>query len=76
MIHRSDIDPQDLRPMKASEIELGGIFYRKDPEGYRTVCIHPDEAKGRPVELRAWTTQFSKEGRLFVRINRPFSSFV
>ena len=70
-----DIDHKDLRPMKASEIQLGGIFYRKDPDGLHTVCIHQEEAKARPEELRQWTTKFSKEGRLFVRINRPFESF-
>lgn len=75
MKHSSDIDPKDLRPMKASELQIGGVFYRKDPDGFHTCCIHQSEVDHHPIHLRAWTTQFSKEGRLFVRINRPFSSF-
>jgi hypothetical protein len=69
------IDSKDLRPMKASELKIGGIFYRKDSDGFKTCCIYANEVAHHPIHLREWTKQFSKEGILFVRINKPFSSF-
>lgn len=71
------IDIKDLRPMTASELQVGGVFYRKDPDGFHRCQISADELKNpeRAQELRLATAQFSKEGRLFVRINAPFKGF-
>jgi hypothetical protein len=74
----SMIDPKDLRPMKATELQIGGVFYLKCEDGFHTCRIFKEELKSeiRRQELKKLTEQYSKEGRLFVRINKPFQSFV
>lgn len=73
------IDPTDLRPLKINEIKVGGTFYLKDDKGEFLRCkIDSEEIKDpfRAYDLKIMTEKFIVEGRLFVRINRPFQSFV
>ena len=69
------IDEKELKPIKASEIKIGGIFYLKIGEEYYTCCIHPEEVAHHPLHLKEWSKQFSKENRLFIRTQKPFQSF-
>lgn len=73
------IDPTDLRQMKASELKLGGVFYMKNENGEFLNCqIFPQEVQdpAKALQLRVMTMKLAIEGKLFVRINRPFKSFV
>lgn len=70
------IDLSDLTPFKASELKIGGIYWRKDPDGYHKCCITEADTKGPYAgELRVLTEYYSKEGRLFRRISRPWEGF-
>lgn len=70
------IDPKDLRPFKASELQIGGTFYRLDKDGFHSCCITKEDTQGPlKVQLRNLTIQYAKEERLFVRISKPWSSF-
>jgi hypothetical protein len=69
---------KDLRLLKPSEpFEVGGIFYRKDPDGFHTCCISEGDLvdETRAHLLRLYTEQYFKEERLFIRINKPWQSF-
>lgn len=73
------IDATDLRPMKAHELKIGGVFYMKNDKGEFLTCqIFQEELQNenRAAQLRVMTIKLSEEGKLFVRINRPFKSFV
>lgn len=71
------IDAKDLRPIKAAELQVGGVFYRKDEDGFHTCIISEEELKSqmRRAYLKKLTEQYSRESRLFVRLNAPFKSF-
>ena len=75
--HSDMIDEKDLIQFKASELQFGGIFYRKDPDGFHRCCIDHMEIKNPVVAnyLRALTKKFSEEGRLYRRINKPWKGF-
>ena len=76
---RRDIDAKDMRPMKASELKLGGMFYWKDDSGkFHSAQIYEDEVKNksRADALRNWVEKLAREGKLFVRTSAPFKSFV
>jgi hypothetical protein len=63
--------------LKASEIIVGGYFYLKEDDVFRTCQITAQELKGsRGKQIRELTEKYSKEGRLFVRSTAPFKSFV
>lgn len=73
------IDITDLRLLKnASEIKIGGTFYLKENEQFLRCVIDEQELKNpiRAYDLKKMTEKFIAEQRLFVRINRPFQSFV
>jgi len=73
------IDATDLRPFKFSELKIGGTFYLKNDDGSFSMCsISEVEIKDpmRAAILKFETEKFEKEGRLFVRINRPWKAFV
>jgi len=76
MMHHSNIDPKDLRPFKPEELQIGGTFYLKNPDGSFSTCkIFKDELKHR-VDNLILTLQYAKEGRVFIRYNKPWKSFV
>lgn len=69
---------KELRPMKANELEMGGIFYLQGADGTFSTCqIEKWELKNksRATYLRKMTSQYSKDGKLFIRIQKPFESF-
>lgn len=73
------IDATDLRPFKFSELQLGGTFYLRNDNGTFSRCvIYESDVKDPMIAaiLKFETEKFEKEGRLFVRINRPWKSFV
>ncbi len=64
--------------MKANELQVGGHFYLKDDQGVFHHCqIFAEELKDlyRRTELKMLTEKYSKENRLFIRLNAPFKSF-
>lgn len=75
------IDVNDLRPFKASEFKLDGHYYIKQDNGEFHAAIettkewngHSENYKRR---FREGMSIMSKENRLYVRINKPWSSFV
>ncbi len=72
------IDPKDLRPIKLSEFQVGGHYYLKQKDGTFAHCrIDPDELKdeNRASTLRMWTKIFCEQGRIFIRINKPWKHF-
>lgn len=73
------IDPKDLRLLKMDEVEslpIPCILYRKDGEAFRTVSItEEDMIKGGDL-IKLVTRTYCKEKRMYVRINRPYRSFV
>lgn len=72
------IDPKDLRPIKLSEFELDGWFYRKEKDGSFSTCfIDSKEVKDpmRASTLRMYTKIYADAGRLFIRINKPWKNF-
>jgi hypothetical protein len=73
------IDITDLKPFKAENMKLGGAFYLKMDNGEFHQCVIYKEEMDNPVRsvfVRALTQKYSSEGRLYVRINKPFKSFV
>ncbi len=73
------IDATDLRPFKFNELKLGGTFYLKNADGTFSNCvIYESDVKDpmRAAILKYETEKFEREGRLFVRINRPWKAFV
>jgi hypothetical protein len=70
------IDPKDLRELKTSEMQVGGVFYLKNDNGSFSMCqITESDLKRDGKRIRELTIKYAKENRLFVRINRPFQSF-
>lgn len=77
------IDPKDLRLLKLIEIDFPipnipfpYILYRKDENGFRTVCITENDMIICPTIIKSVTEFYCKEKRMYIRINRPFKSFV
>ena len=73
------IDATDLRQFKLNELKLGGIFYLKNSDGSFSTCVIYESEVKDPMKaaiLKFETEKFEKEGRLFVRINRPWKAFV
>ena len=79
------IDSKDLRLLKLTEVEKMGvkdifpipaILYRKDGEVFRTVSITLEDMKTHPKITKAVTKYYCEKGRMYVRINRPFKSFI
>ena len=72
------IDPTDLRVMKASEFKIGGTYYLKEGNVFYRCIIYQEDLKDPlyALFLKTETERFAKEQRLFVRINKPFQSFV
>ena len=69
---------KDLRLLKPTEtFQVGGIFYRKDPDGFHTCCISEIDLldEDRAHLLRLMTEDFIKQQRIYIRINRPWASF-
>ena len=78
------IDVKDLRLLKLTEVEKMGVkeifpipavLYRKDYDDFRTVTITLEDMKVHPKFTKAVTKYYCEKGRMYVRINRPFSSF-
>lgn len=79
------IDPKELRLLKLTEVEKMGdksvfpipaTLYRKDENGFSQVSITEYEMMHIPVITKSLTEIYCKEKRLFVRLNRPFKSFI
>lgn len=79
------IDLKDLRLLKLSEVEKMGdknifpipaILYRKDGEVFRTVSITEEDMKSHPKVTKAVTKFYCEEKRMYLRLNRPFKSFI
>ena len=73
------IDPKDLRLLKMNEIDSLPIpctLYRKDGEAFRTVSITDEDMIKSGDLIKLVTRTYCKEKRMFVRLNRPFKSFV
>lgn len=73
------IDVTDLRPFKFSELKLDGVFYLKNDDGSFSMCVIYESEIKDPVKaamLRFLTQKYCEQGRLFVRINKPWKSFV
>jgi len=71
------IDIKDLRPFTASEFKVGSHYFKKDDGSFETVSITEWELtfEKRKEELRFMIKKLCKEGRLFVRINKPWKPF-
>lgn len=72
------IDVKDLMKFTASELKVGGVFYIKNDDGTFSRCrIDEGDLKDgkRKAFLSSETARFSKEGRLFRRINKPWKGF-
>jgi hypothetical protein len=64
---------KDLRPLRIDELIANGTFYLKDPDGtYRTCNLSELEI----FYFRPIAKDLIKQGRLFIRKNAPFKSFV
>lgn len=75
------IDVNDLRPFKASEFKLDGHYYIKQDNGeFHAAITSKKEWDGysdsQKYRFRDGMRKMSLEGRLFVRINRPWASFL
>lgn len=71
------IDPKDLRELKTSELQIGGVFYLKNDDGTFNMCqINESDLKRDGKRIKELTMKYAKDKRLFVRINAPFKSFV
>lgn len=79
------IDSKDLRLLKLSEVEKMGddkvfpipaILYRKDDDGFHTVTITVQDMKLHPNVTKAITKYYCEHSRMYVRLNRPFRSFI
>lgn len=68
---------KDLRPIKANEFVLGGYFYVSDPvtKEFHLAQVTEYDMQWRPTSMRMKTAELSKQGRLHVRINKPWSAF-
>ena len=70
------IDPKDLIPVTITEMKLGGIFYRKEPNGaYSTCQLTEADLKRDGERVRQATVRYAKEGMLFIRKDRPWEAF-
>jgi len=66
---------KDLRPLKAAEVQIDGVWYLKQPDGTISRCrIFPEELKGRKDQILADLKQFEKDGRMYVKRSDPFKS--
>jgi len=64
---------KDLRPLRIDELRANGTFYMKDQDGsYRTCNLSELEM----FYFRPLAKDLVKQGRLFIRKNAPFKSFV
>lgn len=73
------IDPKDLRLLKLSEIDtlpIPCVLYRKDGDTFRSVSITEEDMILFPTVIKATTKMYCEEKRMFIRINRPYRSFV
>ncbi len=77
MIALDDDKIKDLIPLaKGSDFKVGGYFYLKEEDGFHLCRITEWEMKSRRYYvLKVMTTQYIKEGKIFVRINNPWGSF-
>lgn len=67
---------KDLRPLKVGEMVLDGTFYKKENNGSFSRCsISKKEWEAKPL-LRTIIFTALKEGILFIRLGKPWASFI
>ena len=68
---------KNLRTIKASELVIGGVFYKQESDGsFSRCCIDELDVKSiRAPYLRTMTKEFADKGLLFVRIDAPWVAF-
>ena len=76
------IDVNDLRLFKANEFKLDSYYYIKQDDGsFATAIVRSKEEWNKWSErfkqmFREGMKKMSEENRLYVRINRPWASFI
>lgn len=63
---------KDLRLMREDELGAGRVFYVKDGDLYSTCKLSELEI----FYFRPLAKQLVAQGRLFVRLNKPYFSFI
>lgn len=72
----NDDKVKDLRQLeKGKDFEVGGVFYLKLEDGFHTCRITEQEMRKNYTALKVLTMQYIKEGKIFIRINRPWAAF-